>query len=293
MLEGGAGAGQASYVASQFGYLNDADPAAASKGREGRSVARNVMGATMDEDMFRNNLRAEAKQRSSNAASLADVAENSEMAGSESKAEEKENNNNDDEEEERLRKEKERRRKMKKKKEKKKKKREKEASLLGDLPSLSRNDDTAMNKQFLQLDLELPEKMKKMNISVSNGGNSSKGDGRFKKASDLTPSKYFNKETGVPSQYACAINGHLMKEPVRTPGGVVFEKDTILLWLKTRSQVCPISGEVLTEDMLEQDHDLGKEIMCWNIKKTGNNNVHADPVIGLGGGEVEHDIYDF
>ena len=272
MLEGGSASGQASYVAAQFG--KDFDSAAGGK---------QMMGATMDEDMFRNNLRAEAKQRSS--AALTNIGENSAASPTaESKDEEKEEV--DEEERARRKKEKKERKKKKKKKEKKQ-----AMGLLGDLPSLDGGRGSGSDRgSFLQLDLELPEKMKKMNLATKSGDAVPRKGGL--KANELTPSKYFHEETGVPSEFACAINGHLMKEPVRTPGGIVFEKDTILLWIKTRGQVCPISGDVLTEDMLEEDKDLGIEILRWNIKKTAMGG-QRDSVIGIGGGEVEDDVYDF
>jgi hypothetical protein len=276
MLEGGSASGQASYVASQFG--KDFDATAGGKP---------MMGLTMDEDMFRNNLRAEAKQRSS--AALTNIGEDSAAAPS---AESKDGEEKEEiDEEERARRKKER----KERKKKKKKKAKKQAmGLLGDLPSLDGGrgggGGASGRGNFLQLDLELPEKMKKLNLAAKGGDAVPKKGGL--KANELTPTKYFHEETGVPSEFACAINGHLMKEPVRTPGGIVFEKDTILLWIKTRGQVCPISGDALTEDMLEEDKDLGSEILRWNIKKTAMGG-HRDSVIGIGGGEVEDDVYDF
>ena len=256
MLEGGSATGQASYVASQFG--KDFDETAGGK---------QMMGATMDEDMFRNNLRAEAKHRSSVAA-LNNIGEDqvdAAVAPSESKDEEKE----DIDEEERARRKKERKdkKKMKKKKEKKQ-----ALGLLGDLPSLDGKVNKGDRGSFLQLDLELPQKMKKLDLSNGlNGGDAVPKKGGLK-ANEMTP-----KETGVPSEFACAINGHLMKEPVRTPGGIVFEKDTILLWIKTRGQICPISGDALSEDMLEEVR-LGagagakRGVMGWVwIERRGSN----------------------
>ena len=60
----------------------------------------------------------------------------------------------------------------------------------------------------------------------------------------------------VPPEFRCAINGHLLKEPARTPQGLVFERATIKLWLETRGSVCPLTGEALTLDDLIDDRDL-------------------------------------
>lgn len=51
----------------------------------------------------------------------------------------------------------------------------------------------------------------------------------------------------VPVELLCAINGHIMRQPVRArhrPGGPVFERDTIEKWLDRAGSVCPISGTV-------------------------------------------------
>ena len=46
----------------------------------------------------------------------------------------------------------------------------------------------------------------------------------------------------VPAEFLCAINGHVMKAPLRCrESGLVFEKATIELWLTSRGSVCPIT----------------------------------------------------
>ncbi len=45
----------------------------------------------------------------------------------------------------------------------------------------------------------------------------------------------------------CAINGHMMKQPARSPHGHVFELSTILLWLESRGRVCPFTGKPLSK----------------------------------------------
>jgi hypothetical protein len=89
----------------------------------------------------------------------------------------------------------------------------------------------------------------------------------------------------VPEEFCCKINGHLMKDPVRSPGGMVFERATIEVWLDTRGSICPISGDPLVVDDLVNDDALRVQISAWQIKKT-NNPVRNDC------GE-EEDVYDF
>jgi hypothetical protein len=90
-------------------------------------------------------------------------------------------------------------------------------SLLGDLPSLERKSGAADLSHFVNLKLELPKPAK--TTEAKNGPSGKKV------------------ANGVDPSMACAINGHLMKDPVRAPNGIVFERATILLWLETRGQV--------------------------------------------------------
>lgn len=51
----------------------------------------------------------------------------------------------------------------------------------------------------------------------------------------------------VDQEFLCAINGHMMKHPARSPHGHVFEYSTILLWLESRGRVCPFTGKPLSK----------------------------------------------
>lgn len=58
-------------------------------------------------------------------------------------------------------------------------------------------------------------------------------------------------------EFLCAINGHVMKDPVRARStGLVYERATIELWLSTRGAVCPISNAHLEKGDLVADDDL-------------------------------------
>ncbi|CAM9297046.1 unnamed protein product [Ectocarpus sp. 4 AP-2014] len=90
---------------------------------------------------------------------------------------------------------------------------------------------------------------------------------------------------GMPKEFLCAINGHMMKLPVRSPHGHVFELSTILLWLESRGRVCPFSGKPLSKEELVPEEELRTRIMRWRIEKT-------DVGINRRGLE-DDDIYDF
>jgi len=93
-------------------------------------------------------------------------------------------------------------------------------SLLGDLPSLDKQPSTADLNHFVNLKLELPKQPVGQKASKAGGGNKKKKKGN-----------------SPHSEMECAINGHVMKDPVRAPNGLVFERATILVWLETRGQV--------------------------------------------------------
>ena len=90
---------------------------------------------------------------------------------------------------------------------------------------------------------------------------------------------------GVPRELRCAINGHLMRDPVKTPSGHVFERETIELWLRTRGSVCPISGAPLTAAELEPEAELRRAIMRYHIQQHAAAGGAADADDG--------DVYDF
>lgn len=58
-------------------------------------------------------------------------------------------------------------------------------------------------------------------------------------------------------EFLCAINGHVMKDPVRAQtSGLVFERATISLWLASRGSVCPITNNHLELSDLTPDDEL-------------------------------------
>ena len=131
MLEGGASSsGPVDYVGGKLGMMDVGG---------GKGGAAGGMGITMDEAAFRQNLRAEAKQRSFSAlqqgraggAAGGEVAESKDEEGAGGEGEEVKGEEEGEAEKERLKEEKRKRKEKKRRKEEKKK-----GGLLGDLPSL-------------------------------------------------------------------------------------------------------------------------------------------------------------
>jgi len=139
--------------------------------------------------------------------------------------------------------------------------------LLGDLPSFGSRPSAADVKVNIMLELPSEQQMKVKAVSAK------AGIGQPKKPTD--PS--------VPAKFVCAINGHVMKDPVKSTTGYFFERATIELWLGTRGSICPISNAPLTVDDIEPATDLRNEIKRYHIQQTSlrTANNHDD------------DLYDF
>ena len=77
----------------------------------------------------------------------------------------------------------------------------------------------------------------------------------------------------VPAEFKCAINGHIMRQPVRSPADhdLVFEKVTLEQWHLTHGSVCPITGTALDIPALVVDAKLSDEIAKWHMQKAMDN----------------------
>jgi hypothetical protein len=91
-------------------------------------------------------------------------------------------------------------------------------------------------------------------------------------------------DSSIPKEFLCAVNGHVMKEPVRVgTSGPVFERATIELWLSTRGSVCPVTGEALMKADLVPADDLRNRIKRYHIEQTTRRTAAKE----------EDDLYDF
>ena len=143
--------------------------------------------------------------------------------------------------------------------------------LLGDLPGLGPKDNHAQNVEFM-LQLELPGEQGK-----KNGGKKEP-----KKSAPVAKGKK-SLDPGVPDEFVCAINGHVMKDPVKSSSGYFFERATIELWLSTRGSICPITNSPMTLDDLTPANDLRNEIKRYHIQQTSMRHTDDDG----------DDLYDF
>lgn len=71
----------------------------------------------------------------------------------------------------------------------------------------------------------------------------------------------------APERFRCAIDGRLCKDPVWTPHGILYDRQTITTWLSrgaaANGNVCPVIGQPLTVEELTEDASLRDEIRGW------------------------------
>ena len=86
------------------------------------------------------------------------------------------------------------------------------------------------------------------------------------------------------------MNGHIMQNPVRTPHGVVFEKESITHFLSPpyAHSECPLTGNALNLGDLQEDKALRDRITQWHIQKAMSRNAVCQEA-----GDEDDDIYDF
>jgi hypothetical protein len=69
----------------------------------------------------------------------------------------------------------------------------------------------------------------------------------------------------MPTEFLCAINGHVMKNPMNSPYGHVFERETIEYWIYQSGSICPLTGKVLRKEDLVLNKPLQERILAWII----------------------------
>jgi hypothetical protein len=72
-----------------------------------------------------------------------------------------------------------------------------------------------------------------------------------------------------------------MKIPVRTKGGIYFEKDTIEKWITTCGSICPITGDPLKLDDLILDQVMSNNIRKYNVDKALGRDVSGGSGSGI------------
>jgi hypothetical protein len=104
----------------------------------------------------------------------------------------------------------------------------------------------------------------------------------------------------APERFRCAINGHVMKEPVRSPHGQTFERATIEQWLMRQGSICPFTGNELQKSQLVRAEDLESEIAVFHVRRAMAASAQVGAVGSSGTGpraadddDDDDDLYDF
>ena len=86
-----------------------------------------------------------------------------------------------------------------------------------------------------------------------------------------------SKETqDVPKEFLCKINLHIMREPMRSPSGLCFERASIEKWLARFGSVCPVTGDPLLPTDLCEDLDLKAKIANYHIASSKQHQIDDD-----------------
>lgn len=69
--------------------------------------------------------------------------------------------------------------------------------------------------------------------------------------------------TNAPEQFRCALDRKLLCDPVVSPGGVVFERSTLVKWLQNHGSFCPITGAPLRIEDCARSPEIRKQVALW------------------------------
>ena len=84
------------------------------------------------------------------------------------------------------------------------------------------------------------------------------------------------KPEGWSDEFKCAITGSVMRRPVRTPDGAVYEAATVERWLSEQGSIDPLTGAHLTKDMLEPCKELKRRLEKWHLEQAMQKGAAAD-----------------
>ncbi|RLN68258.1 hypothetical protein BBJ29_000829 [Phytophthora kernoviae] len=136
--------------------------------------------------------------------------------------------------------------------------RKEEYELLGDLPSL--NTITIQDADSIEEDEEDAEAKAPI-------ADSPPKENEQQKKKHRDPSKKKKKKKAgaqdIPPEFKCAVSLKLMKKPLRSPFGQVFERQVIEAWFRDFGNRCPLTGQPLTLQELVSDDKLREEIHEW------------------------------
>lgn len=139
--------------------------------------------------------------------------------------------------------------------------RKEEYALLGDLPSFD-----AVPSITIQAEGDVDEdEGDAKDMADSPSKDRSK---RSKRSKRKKPNK-----GDIPDEFKCAVSLKLLRDPMRSPLGHIFEREVIEAWFRDFGNRCPLTGEPLTIHQLSRDEKLREAIRAW---KKGEN-ASAEP----------------
>eukprot|EP00758_Cryptobia_borreli_P016006 Tbor_TRINITY_DN6071_c1_g2::TRINITY_DN6071_c1_g2_i1::g.11485::m.11485 len=144
------------------------------------------------------------------------------------------------------------------------------ATILGDMPTLAKKSQARSQKKKKKSNAEAAKPIEQIYVSKST----------LSSNTPLVSSEAFGR-------FACALNGHTMKNPVQSPYGHNFERNTIEQWIKRQGSVCPITGKSLTIEQLTPNKALQSEIMQEVIRESMKTAAKR------GTDDGGDDLYDF
>ncbi|KAH8054918.1 hypothetical protein JL721_10335 [Aureococcus anophagefferens] len=99
----------------------------------------------------------------------------------------------------------------------------------------------------------------------------------------------------APEEFLCAISRRVLKEPLASPYGHVFEAKVIRAWFAKNGSICPLTGQPLVESELKIHDALKTKITNWEVTRTLASVSAASPEPPAKETAHQHDddLYDF
>lgn len=169
--------------------------------------------------------------------------------------------------------------------------RKEEYALLGDLPSLDTKAVPAISIQ----DTDDHEDDAYDGDDQSKADDDDNDQGRDAKASQdhshrhTKPTSHAKKKhhhsrrkkkssEDAPPEFKCAVSRKVLKDPLRSPYGQVFERHVIEAWFRDFGNRCPLTGEPLTLHQLVPDEKLKTQICEWKHgTRAGGDDTVSQP----------------
>lgn len=150
--------------------------------------------------------------------------------------------------------------------------RKEEYELLGDLPSL--NSITIQDADVDDADDDDLEEDTGAKTSTTDLSSNEKHKKKMRDSSKRKKKKSSSRD--IPPEFKCAVSLKLLKNPMRSPYGQVFERQVIEAWFRDFGNRCPLTGEPLCLQQLVTDEKLREEIREWKHGSKKSKTPEAD-----------------